>query len=102
MIGVKAVLALSRTPRCNRHVNTACSMFRDMEGSSDTGDEGHDYIADAHRLLAVLEARVARRNSVPRVEGEKGPEVVAQEEMRGLRASHVQAAEGRNAAGRRE
>lgn len=57
--------------------------------SGDTGEDGHDYTADAARLLAVLEARVARKNSVPRVDGEKGPEVIAQEDMRGLRASTV-------------
>lgn len=42
--------------------DTLCSMFGDMESSDTERDERHDYTADAARLLAVLEARVARRN----------------------------------------
>ena len=47
--------------------------------SGDTGDDGHDYTADAARLLALLEARVARKNFLhgqvtrPGEQGEEEP-----------------------------
>ena len=52
----------------------------ESEGLVHIGHAAWRVLADVCRL---------RKNSVPRVEGEKGPEVFAQEEMRGLRASTV-------------